>query len=576
MRASTFAHMRNRRAYLMSALLTGALLAIAWPANGGLVPLIFIAWVPLLLAEERFSTSDRERRPRHFMPYVFIAVAVWNACTTWWLFCVREDMGTKLFTVIGPNIGNDLLMCLPWLVMRWVRRAFGGWSTHVALVVAWTAFERFHMHWDLSWPWLTLGNVFAEHPAWVQWYEYTGHLGGTIWVWLVDLAIFSLITTSPERDGRSRGNPVSGRSVLAALLIAVPMIASYVRYTTFEERGDPLEVVVVQPNIDPYNEKFGPDPLKQLDVMLAQAEPLITPVTALVVMPETSLQEQPTLSNDQGRLVFHGLWENDLGGSESVKRIRDLLARHSGLSLITGMSSAYLFPKGADLPVSAHILDGIGRGFDAYNAALLVRPDGSVEPYHKSKLVPGVELLPFESVIGPLAGSVALDMGGTTGSLGTQVDREVMRTPVGPRTSSGIKLAPVICYESIYGDHVAAHVRNGATLITIMTNDAWWDDSPAYKQHLAYGRLRAVETRRDIARSANTGISCFVDQRGDVSEATRWWTADARRAILHTRDDLTFYVRHGDYIGIGMEWSCAMILLATLIVTFRRRVMTRG
>ena len=557
--------MRQQRFYLLCALLTGVLLAICWPANGGLTPLVFFAWVPLLFAEERFAGSLKEERPRHFMPYVFIAVAVWNALTTWWLYCVSEPMGSKLFAAIGPNIGNDLLMCLPWLVMRWSRWFLPGRWVRVVLAVAWIAFERFHMHWDLSWPWLTLGNVFAGHPAWVQWYEYTGHLGGTIWVWAANLAILRLCIVA--RADAIGARSLRRYSVIAGLIILLPFIGSQVRYATFTEEGAATEVVVVQPDIDPYNQKFAEDPIAQLDRMLEEAASVITDSTALVVMPETSLQEQPRLSDENGELVLHGLWENDLGRSVSVQRIRDFLSRHPGMSVVSGMSSAYLYPRGAELPVTATILEGLEQGFDSYNAAVLVRPDGTFESYLKSKLVPGVELLPFEEYLGPIS-ALALDLGGTTGSLGTQEEREVLST------GEGIKFAPVICYESIYGDHVAAHVRNGAEFLVIMTNDAWWDDSPAYRQHLLYGALRAIETRRSIARSANTGISCFIDQRGDIHDPTGWWVPDARKGIVLSRDDLTFYAAHGDLIGITAQW-CTLIIVLGLLVGAFRRVLTR-
>ncbi|MBK9759577.1 MAG: apolipoprotein N-acyltransferase [Flavobacteriales bacterium] len=519
--------------------------------------------MPLLLAEERFAISERSERPRHFMPYVLLAVAVWNACTTWWLYCVSEPMESKLFSVIGPNIGNDLLFCVPWLVMRWARWFLPGRYVRWVLVVAWIAFERFHMNWDLSWPWLTLGNVFAEHPAWVQWYEFTGHLGGSLWVWLVNLGVAAVILNKGARESGQR------KGVMAAFLIAVPFGASEIRYATFKDAGVPLEIVIVQPNIDPYNVKFASDPLVQLDGMLAQAEPLITPRTVLVVMPETALQELPRLADGpNGDLLLQGLWENDLGASQSVHRIRAFLSKYPGTSLVCGMSSAYLYPEGAHLPVTARVIESLGRGFDAYNAALLVRPDGTTESYMKSKLVPGVELLPFEEWLGPIS-SIALDLGGTTGSLGTQEEREVLSTQQGH-----VKFAPVICYESIYGDHVAAHVRNGAQFITIMTNDAWWSDSPAYRQHLAFGRLRAVETRRSIARSANTGISCFIDQRGDISEVTDWWVPAARKGIVLARADLTFFARFGDLIGATCQWLCGAWLIVMVILLFRRR-MTR-
>ncbi|MFZ1665481.1 MAG: apolipoprotein N-acyltransferase [Flavobacteriales bacterium] len=554
--------MRNRAFYLLTALLTGLLWALAWPAIGGITPLAFIAWVPLLWAEERYARSDKAERPRNFMPYVMLALLIWNLLTTWWLGFVSESAGTRLFTLIGPNVGNVLVMSVPWLAFRIARRGLGGWGARLALPVFWLAFERFHMHWDLSWPWLTLGNVFAQHPEWVQWYEVTGHLGGTIWVWAANLA---LLFVALDRAGKSQGL-VTKRALAAALVIALPLAGSYVRYFNFQEEGEPAGVVMVQPDIDPYTEKFGAvDPLGQLDGMLAQAGAMMNDSTALVVMPETALQEPPTLENVDGRLVFHGLWENDMARSESVKRITTFLQGHSNAAVVSGMSAAKLYPRGAEFPVSARILDGMDRAFDAYNAAVLVRADGSHESYNKSKLVPGVELMPFENVLGPLAG-LALDLGGTTGSLGTQEERSVLWT-----ADKRIGMAPTICYESIYGDHVAAHVRNGANLIVIMTNDGWWGDSPGYKQHFDYGRLRAVETRRDVARCANTGISAFFNQRGDVLQRSGWWVKATLRGTVHLRSDLTFYARNGDYIGIGSYGVSALLLLLAGGMALRKR-----
>jgi apolipoprotein N-acyltransferase len=374
----------------------------------------------------------------------------------------------------------------------------------------------------------------------------------------VNLCVFALLTVINDR-------PLAlGRSVFVATVVLVPFIVSQLRYATFTEAGSPVEVVVVQPDIDPYDQKFAEDPLVQLDGMLRLASAETTTRTALVVMPETALQESPRLWHENGELVLRGLWENDLAASESVRRIRAFLEQRPHLALVSGMSSAYLYPPGVELPVTARVLESVGQGFDAYNAAMLVRTDGSVESYRKSKLVPGVELLPFEEVLGPIS-ALALDLGGTTGSLGIQEEREVLTDKL------PVAFAPVICYESIYGDHVAEHVRNGARFLVIMTNDAWWDDSPAYEQHLLYGTLRAIETRRSIARSANTGISCFIDQRGDIHAAAAWETKAAVRGTVLAREDLTFYARFGDLIGIASQWAALATLLAMLVAAIRRR-----
>ncbi len=547
--------------YLVSAIGSGLLLALSWPSIGGLTPLIFLAWVPLLLAEDRFASASIHDRPRHFMPFVMLALAVWNLLTTWWLGAVSEPLGTRAFTLIGPNIGNVLVMSVPWALMRFARRARAGRTARWTWVVFWMAFEYFHLDWDLSWPWLTLGNVFANDVEWVQWYEITGVAGGSLWVLVVNVGLTGAILDRM----RGAGMALWRRRITAwALVMLVPILGSWWRYGTYTPDGKPLDVVVVQPNLDPYKDKFGDvDPLEQLRRMLALAEAEMTSGVQLVVLPETALQEPFTLGHDGHGPTLHGLWENDLAASRSVAAIRAFQTAHPEVTVLAGMSSGYLFPPGADLPVTARPLEGLDRGFDAYNAALLVRPDGSLEVYHKSKLVPGAELMPFENVLGSL-GALALDLGGTTGSLGTQEEREVMRVP-----ATGLALAPVICYESIYADHVAAHVRNGASAIIIMTNDGWWADSPGYRHHLAYGRLRAIENRRSIARSANTGISCFIGQRGDVLHPAGWWVPDAIKGTLLASERSTFFTRHGDLLGRASWYGAGLVLLLLVVNALR-------
>jgi apolipoprotein N-acyltransferase len=195
---------------------------------------------------------------------------------------------------------------------------------------------------------------------------------------------------------------------------------------------------------------------------------------------------------------------------------------------------------------------------------LYLVPDTAEQHYHKSKLVAGVELMPFESVLGSLS-KLSLDLGGTTGSLGQQEERAVLRYG-----RAGLRIVPAICYESVFGEHVAAHVRNGGNLIAIMTNDGWWDDSPGYRQHLSFASIRAIETRRSIVRSANTGISCIVDQRGVIHYRTGWWQPAAFRATVHLNEDTTFFVRHGDLLG-RLAVIVALIVVAVAAGRYRRR-----
>lgn len=544
----------TRSRILLWAALSGVLWALAWPAIGGFTWFAFIAWLPLLHAERLHEQRTKGRRA--FVPYALLALFIWNLSCSWWFWCVSEPFATKLISVSAPVLVNTMLMALPWYVKRLVYRTMGPRLAVFAFVVSWLAFERLHHDWDLQWPWFSIGNVFGSRPEMVQWYEFTGMLGGSLWVLLSALCIDRVIT-------RWR---MSRRSVLmaiasAVLVILLPWIVSLWRFVQYPTGlGRHVEVVVVQPNIDPYSQKFGGmEAMEQVDRMLDLAAEKITGNTALIVFPETALQEGATVDMLTGELVLNGLWENDLEASRSAQRLRRFQSEHPHAALLTGMSSDRLLERSSELPSTARPLGDNRHWYESYNAALWMPARGSLTSYHKSKLVAGVELMPFEEVLGPLS-DLALDLGGTTGSLGQQEERAVLRDP-----TTGLAVIPVICYESVFGEHVAAHVRNGGNLIAIMTNDGWWDDSPGYHQHLTFASLRAIETRRDVVRSANTGTSCTVDQKGVVHDRTSWWEPTAFRATVDLNNGITFFVAHGDLIGrTAVPLAMLMLLLAAV------------
>jgi apolipoprotein N-acyltransferase len=169
--------------------------------------------------------------------------------------------------------------------------------------------------------------------------------------------------------------------------------------------------------------------------------------------------------------------------------------------------------------------------------------------------------MPFVKYFPPLE-RLAIDLGGTVGTLGISPNREVFISQYGTPPFS-----PIICYESIYGDFVAGFVRNGAKFLCIITNDGWWGDTPGHRQHARYARLRAIETRKDIARCANTGISGFINQRGDFFQATPYWEEAVISQTIKANDKITFYVKYGDYIGRIALFLAGILLLAA--VAFR-------
>jgi apolipoprotein N-acyltransferase len=152
----------------------------------------------------------------------------------------------------------------------------------------------------------------------------------------------------------------------------------------------------------------------------------------------------------------------------------------------------------------------------------------------------------------------ALDLGGTVGTLQKDSEARVL-------SFDNHKVAPLICYESVFGEYVTEFVKKGADMLFVITNDGWWGDSPGHKQHLEFSKLRAIETRRSVARSANTGISGFINQRGDIIEQSKYWEQTALRNTIKTNDKLTFYVRFGDYLYKIAVFMTALLVALTIV-----------
>ena len=100
-----------------------------------------------------------------------------------------------------------------------------------------------------------------------------------------------------------------------------------------------------------------------------------------------------------------------------------------------------------------------------------------------------------------------------------------------------------------------------------MTNDGWWGNTDGHKQHLQYAKLRAIETRRWVARSANTGISAFIDPTGKIVQQLGWYKAGALQQNIYTNNELSFYAQHGDYI-FKIAVACSVFLL---LISLRKR-----
>jgi apolipoprotein N-acyltransferase len=521
--------------------LSGLLLYGGWPPEGHFL-ILFIGFVPFFLASKWAHTHFPKKGWVVFAGF-YTGFLVWNALTTWWIW--NSSNGGAVMAIVS----NALLMTGVFFAGHKITRNAHPWRKPFYWIALWLAFEHLHHRWDLTWPWLTLGNALSGWPSLIQWYEFTGTAGGSLWILAVNYGIYNLLEKIYFSGGKALW-PVSVKTRLRGLLqvlvlILVPVIFSRIIAPAGKAENNygesSVHVVFLQPNFDPYNQKFEFGVEEQMEVFLKLALPKIKPETRFLVFPETAFQD--------------GIYEDDPEESFSISIARKLCARFPNLKIIAGASTWKKYASWETPPPSARkYADGY---YDAFNSALYIDSTGIISTYHKSKLVPGVEQMPYPAVFGFLE-SLAIDMGGTSGTLGTQDEREVFRD-----SYSGLNPAPVICYESVFGEFVGDYLRKGANAVFIMTNDGWWGNTPGYKQHKLYGTLRAIEYRVPVIRCTNTGVSCEVGPDGSILQESPWWEPHVLEAYLPVVQPDTFYFYAGDYLGRGS------VLLLGIFLMFR-------
>ncbi|MBT8195642.1 MAG: apolipoprotein N-acyltransferase [Bacteroidia bacterium] len=529
-----------RKKFLFLSILSGLLFSVAWPSMGFPI-LLFWSFIPLLIIEEEFSKAERRNNRFSVFAYSYLAFFIWNILTTWWVYFASP------FGAAAAIICNALFMALVFHFYHLVKKHKGVTWGYLSLISFWVTFELFHLNWDLSWPWLTLGNGFASFPKLVQWYEYTGVLGGTLWIILINLLLFHLLFKL-ERNF----TPVFKQTLLAmGICLAVPIVFSLIRYYSYEDEGEDIKIAVVQPNIDPYSEKFSASTAKyQIDKILELSESVTDSATRFILAPETA--------------VPSSVWDKNIQQNIYLRQMKTFVEQYPDLTYITGISYYKFYEGGKNETVTARKFANADDSYDAFNTAVQIDRAYELPLHHKSKLVPGVEKMPYPAIFGFLE-KFAIDLGGTSGTLAS------LKHPTVFFTDDSLGVAPIICYESIYGEYVAKYVNSGANLLFIITNDGWWGNTPGYKQHMQYARLRAIEFRKSVARSANTGISGFINQRGDILDKTEWWQPDARNHVLKANEKFTFYAKMGDLIGKISMFVSLMIVLKVVMDGMKSR-----
>lgn len=512
-------------------ILSVVLLSPGWLGWSGLS--LFAGFVPLLWISASYDASRRSWW--RMFGWAALTFALWNIATIWWIWNA---------TPVGPvaaTLASTTMNMIAFMLFHTVSKKAPKALAYVTLVTAWIATEYWYTVGDFSWPWLVLGNGFS-HDVWaVQWYEYTGVFGGSMWVLLSNILLFEALRARSIRRG-----------IATATVIFVPMAASLLIRAAWQQPDEgTAQVSILQPNVDCYDKFHGDDAWQERNIMGLLGE--VPAGTQFIVLPETAVPgyyREPALSDV-------GFGAGDEPGAFWTELTDTLRSRHPQAMLITGANTLRHYPAGAQTETARK--EPLGKGYyDVFNSAVGLDTAGRMQIHHKGRLVIGVENTP--TWVFDVMRFLVIDLGGVVGQIGKGLHGSAF-------DHNGVRVGPAICYEGLYGDFYGDFVRRGAQFMAIISNDGWWGDTPGYRHLFTISRLRAIEHRRAIARSANTGMSGFISPLGEVGETLGWEERGVLTARVPLCSEMTFYTRYGDYLARISQY---VLLLSVLYYTAYR------
>jgi apolipoprotein N-acyltransferase len=534
---------------LFLSLLSGVLLWLSWYPHG-FTFLIFIAFVPLLRVSDMLFGRGLGLGFWRALWFSFLAFLIWNVGVTWWIWNSTPPGS------IAAMVFNTFCMSFVFGAWHWVRKPILHSITVALIFIAfWCSWEFLHLNWQITWPWLNLGNVFAANPKMVQWYEFTGTFGGTIWVLAVNFLIYYLLKQLKNQEKKSVSIMPNLRHLCASkifitliITIITPITISLIIYKTYKiKQENGIEALIVQHNVDPWNEQYQKSNVELAELLIETALPKLTSNTALMVCSESALSHN--INEEQ-------LLNLDLYPHPAFQMFDLLFQQNPQLNMVLGLSTVALFDSKVS-PATRSFSNGTFAEF--YNTSCLYNSN-TIQLYRKSKLVPGVEKMPYPKIFGFLE-NIAIDLGGISGSLGIDFEQRVFNATT---KQGSVKLGVPICYESIFGELFSKFVKNGAQVMCVITNDAWWGNTAGYKQHFEMSQLRAIETRRYVVRAANTGISGFIDPLGNTHQKTEYQIRTAIAQTVYPNNTLTFYTKYGDYLARFMLAIAGLALVLSI------------
>lgn len=537
--------MTEKRKYLL-ALFSGLLLALSFPpmvfsgmALFGLVPLLFVL----------------EKEPKRPYLIIYLTFFVYHFGSNWWISSWQPETDPYLLiSGLAVAIVHPFLFWFPFILYNYVKRKIGFSKGVWFFPFFWVVFEWLHSLGDLAYPWLNLGYTQASRTSWIQIADVTGVWGISFIIVFINILFLKILVQSKSENGI----PVTLKNLFTYkpyYKFFYPFIAIYVllyiygavRISVFDhedlvKKHKNLRIALVQPAINPWK-KWETSATEQIfrQTKLQDSISNKVPNIDLSVWSETAI-------------TFVNMEMNADHDFNPLQKWID----YPGISLFSGFADFVFYKKGEKTTVSTKYLFGDqNKPYETYNSAILLNPaksgDKTPQIYHKMKLTPFGERIPYLNLISFARKWIEWGVGISSWDFGKE--QKVLKLNNGKKTAT---IGPIICIESLYPGFVAGFVNQGADVLALITNDSWYDHTYGPDQHYAIAMLRAIETKRYIARCANTGISGFISPTGQTIQKAEQYKATAIYEDIPLIKDKTIYVLFGDWfvylcLGVGLS-----------------------
>lgn len=513
------------------AIASGLAFAASWPPSS-IGIFLLVALIPFFEAERLML--ERKQPAVLFAGCSILFSFVWHLISQSWF--VELGVGVALSTMLL----NSLLLTLFLVPAHLLKRK--GWlvAGDMAFVSGWISFDFLHLNWELAYPLLGLGNGLAAFPLLVQWYEMTGVLGGSCWILVANLLGFRLY-----RKIMDNSQPAFRSAAIRnwSLSLLLPVALSFCLYYAVDESGQEIEVVALHPEIDCYGERVQSDQLTLIRKYINHSKKALTQKTDYLIWPENA--------------ILSGQWLEYLDDMALLKIIRDSFAEYPQLKVITG---AVIFEKSQQAARQVHVnySEDMNWFHYTYNSAVQIEQGNPAVSFRtKQRLVPFEETTPYPTLLEKFRAGIG-SLGGFSFSARKSNDHLF-------QSADGTRVTPLICYESAFGEATGSYVRKGAKALFVLLNEGWYKHWQGAAQFMHFSVLRAIETRRSIARSSNGGISCFISPRGEVLKSASFNVPGAINQTMVLNNDITLYTRYGDFMGlIGvLTWISILVSYAS-------------